>query len=121
METFDSQQQMRDSLFRHLSDLDAAVPPEFLTSKQTSSADAAPLEYLWHSSNLKERILVLRSLIRYDVQHIGTDHIVKLLSSVHLGKPTDDNHLQGLHGSVLHLHSALLLKWLQLSSPERYY
>lgn len=120
MGVYNSNEQMRDSLLLQLSNLDVAVPPPFFT-QQTEYSDSATLGIAWRSVNLKERMLILRCLLRYDAHHIGTDNIVKLLSSVNLGGTPDNHHLEGLHRSVLNLHSALLVKLLQVSSPERYF
>ena len=75
--------------------------------------DYAHQAFEWMTANLKERILILRVLIRFEERQIRPQDFLQLLSSVNLGKIPVVAELEEMHSSVLHLHSSLLLNLMQ--------
>ena len=107
MAEYNAKDEMKVSLMQQLAHLDINVP---LPSQSPT----------WHAANLQERIFILRCLFRYDENHIQSHDFVDLLMSVNLqDKDPSVAQLKGLYSSVLHAHSVLLVKSMQISSSER--
>ena len=97
MKKYNSGQELRDSILKQLKLVDSATAPAFLS---------------WHTASLKERLLLLRCLIFYDLQHIQVQHFLELLTPLNLGEVPNDDERKELYYSVLHLHSALLVNMM---------
>ena len=110
MDTYNSRDELKESLIHQLRDLNEAKAPQ---------GPSVNLVKSWLAANLRERLVVLQCLIRYDESHVRAEDFVALLSSVSLTVPSDPE-LEGLHYSILHLHSALLVKLMQVTSSQRY-
>ena len=111
MESFNTNQKLRDTLFRQLNHLVGSRPP---------TADDA-LVKPWHSANMEEKFVTLQCLMQYDVSHFNTEHFLELLIPVSVRRTYPaDPRLKELHTSILHLHSALLVRVMQKFSDDRY-
>ena len=100
MDTFNSRDELKESLIHQLRDLNEAKPPQ---------GPSANLVKLWLAATLREKLLLLQCLIRYDENHVRAEDFLALPSSSSLTVPSDAE-LEGLlHYSILHLHSAFLV------------
>lgn len=114
METFNSADQLKASLIEQL---------KVVSSEAFSKAPSGPpaLAKEWQSANIRERILLLQCLIRYNANRLRPEDVVQILScfSEGIAVPLGDLDLEVPCFSLLRLHSALLVKALNVSSKER--
>ena len=119
LDIFDVNSKMCDSLVSQMQLLNNATPP-----KIGSSVSTAVIRQWW-CSNLRERILVLQSLLYYsETAPLGANRFMDVLATCNgSGKQpsTRDSEVDSLFTSVLHLETVLLLKFLPLQvSAEGY-
>ena len=113
MDTYNGQDQFKTSLLCQLKQVSESRPPTGPNSTLVKN---------WWAANLREKLLILQCVLRYSSGRFDVDDMVDILK-VSMdrsdGPMSDDAELEALHFSVLRLHSALLVKILNIRHSDR--